>query len=400
MRISTAGFHRTSSDAFLKLQTSLAKTQNELATGSRIQSPADDPIGAVHLLELNRSLVESEQFSRNANAATARLNTEEQALADSGSILQRVRELVIQANSGVIDDTGRSAIAVELQNRVQQLMDVANRRDGKGEYLFSGYATTQQPFSRTGGAATYLGDQGTRLQQIGATQRVADGDSGFEVFFNVPQGNGTFVTDVTAANTGTGSIDTGTVINAAAFPPDTYTITFVAPDSYQISNSVPAVIVPAVAGNFTAGSAISFNGVQVNVSGAPAAGDTFTVTNSQKEDIFTSIDKVIAAISTGTGGPAQRAQFATKIATALEQLEQADNRVQTVRAGVGARLSMLDDAQATGETLAVELQSAISKLRDVDYAEAITRLNRESLGLQAAQQSYAKLAQLSLFNYL
>jgi flagellar hook-associated protein 3 FlgL len=400
MRISTAGFHRIPGDAILKLQSSLSKTQNELATGSRIQSPADDPIGAVHLLELNRSLAESEQFGRNADAAMARLSTEEQALADSGSILQRVRELVVQANSGAVENLGREAIAVELRNRVAELMDVANRRDGKSEYLFSGYATTQQPFVRSGGVATYLGDQGSRVQQVGTTQRVADGDSGFEVFFNVQQGNGTFVTDVAAANTGTGSIDTGRVINAALFTPETYTITFVAPDSYQITNSVPTTVVPAAPANFVAGSAISFNGVQVTVTGTPAIGDTFTVSTSQKEDIFTSIDKAITAISTGTGGAAQRAQFATKIATALEQLDRAEDNLQIVRAGVGARLSVLDDAQATRENLSVELESAISKLRDVDYAEAITRLNRESLGLQAAQQSYAKLAQLSLFNYL
>jgi flagellar hook-associated protein 3 FlgL len=48
----------------------------------------------------------------------------------------------------------------------------------------------------------------------------------------------------------------------------------------------------------------------------------------------------------------------------------------------------------------VELQRNLSELQDVDYAEAISRMNRQLLGLQAAQQSYAQVAQLSLFNYL
>jgi len=400
MRISTAAFHRVAGDAIGRQQSELAKTQNQIATQTRIQTPADDPIGAVHLLELNRSLAESDQFGKNTSAATARLSTEEQALADTGSLFQRVRELIVQANSSTIDSIGRAAIVAELQQRGQELLDVANRRDGNGEYLFSGYATSKQPFSRTGSAVTYAGDQGSRMQQVGTNQRVADSDSGFDVFLNVKQGNGTFVTAAPAANTGTGSINTGTVVSAGAWTPDTYTITFTAPDTYQITNSVPTVVVPAVAGNFTSGSAIGFNGVQVTVSGAPVAGDTFTVTASQKEDVFTSIDKMITALQRTSDAPAQRAQFSSSMATALSQLEQMDDHMTSVRAGIGARLSTLDDAESTRQNLTVELQTSISNLRDVDYAEAITRMNRQVLGLQAAQQSYAKLAQLSLFNYL
>lgn len=400
MRISTAAFNRVPSEAIIRQQSELAKTQNEIATQKRIQTPSDDPIGAVHLIELNRTLAESDQFGASIGAATARLSTEEQALTDAGSILQRARELIVEANSSTVDATGRSAIAVELQQRVQELLDVANRRDGNSEFLFSGYSTNTQPFARVAGSVTYAGNQGSRLQQIGPTQRVADSDSGFDVFVNVPQGNGTFVTSASAANTGTASIDTGRVLNAGAWVPDTYTITFVAPDSYQITNSAAAVVVAAAPGNYTSGNAISFNGVQVTVSGTPAATDTLTVTASQKEDIFTSLDKAIAAISSAADAPPQRAQFASSMATALLQLDQADNHLLNVRAGVGARLAMLDDAESTRQDSKVELQTAISNLQDVDYAEAITRMNRQFLGLQAAQQSYAKLAQLSLFNFL
>jgi flagellar hook-associated protein 3 FlgL len=71
-----------------------------------------------------------------------------------------------------------------------------------------------------------------------------------------------------------------------------------------------------------------------------------------------------------------------------------------VRADVGSRLSAIDSATSTREDEAVDLQSLLSDLRDVDYASAISKLNQEYTGLQAAQAAYTRIAQLSLFDYL
>jgi flagellar hook-associated protein 3 FlgL len=67
---------------------------------------------------------------------------------------------------------------------------------------------------------------------------------------------------------------------------------------------------------------------------------------------------------------------------------------------VGTRLQALDTAADFRETEAVDLQGLISDIRDVDYASAISKLNQQYTGLQAAQASYSKIAQLSLFDYL
>jgi flagellar hook-associated protein 3 FlgL len=71
-----------------------------------------------------------------------------------------------------------------------------------------------------------------------------------------------------------------------------------------------------------------------------------------------------------------------------------------VRAEVGARLASLDGTTQLHDQFSVELQTNLSNLQDVDYAEAISRMNRQLLGLQAAQQSYSQISQLSLFKYL
>jgi flagellar hook-associated protein 3 FlgL len=71
-----------------------------------------------------------------------------------------------------------------------------------------------------------------------------------------------------------------------------------------------------------------------------------------------------------------------------------------VRAEIGARLSALDAANGQRDDQKLQWSQALSSLQDVDYAEAVSRMSQQLAGLQAAQQSYAKVAQLSLFNYL
>src|SRR5262249_20067444 len=152
---------------------------------------------------------------------------------------------------------------------------IGNRTDGSGKYLFSGYADTTQPFAQNSGGVSYAGTQGVRQIQIGANQFVSAGDAGDTVFMNVPAGNGTFTTAAGAANTGTASIDAGSLTNSAAWVPDTYTISFSSPPQYQVTNSANTVV---ASGTYASGQSIAFNGAQVTLSGTPAAGDSFSAT--------------------------------------------------------------------------------------------------------------------------
>jgi flagellar hook-associated protein 3 FlgL len=400
MRISTMAFHNTAVESMLNQQSILSVTQNQLATGKRISTPADDPIGAVHVVELNRAIAESDQFTRNAGVAEDRLANEEQSVADAGVLLRRVRELVLQANNGVSDSTSLGSIATELKSRAQELMDIANRRDSNGEYLFAGFATTVQPFSSSGPIVNYAGDQGSRQLQTGPNQFVTDSHSGFAAFMNVQQGNGTFVATAGAANTGSGSLGSSAVLNSASWAaaqPNTYTITFTAPNTYQITDSASTVV---GGGAFTAGSAIAINGAQIAIDGIPATGDTFTLAPAQKESMFVTLENIVNAVQSATNAPQSQAQLVTQMFNALTQLDQDETHLLNIRAEIGARMSTLDDSQAARENDKIALQSALSDTQDLDYAEAISRMNRQLMGLQAAQSSYSQISHLSLFNYL
>jgi flagellar hook-associated protein 3 FlgL len=395
-RISSAGFHTTAIERILAQQTLLSKTQSQVASGKRNQSPADDPVAAAGIADLQRSTAGLEQYERNSVTLRNRLGMAEQALADVGNLLQRVRELAVQANSAALDSVARGAIASEVRARVQELQGMANQRDASGEYLFAGYSVNTRPFSRGASSVSYAGDQGVRYLQIAPDQRVADSFSGHDVFMNIPEDNGTFAT-AEGVHNGSGSIDNGRVFNQAAWVRDTYTITFVTPATWEVRNSASALV---ASGAYVPESAIAFNGAQVMISGAPAAGDTFVAAPAGKESLFDTLDELIVTLQTAGDSPTGRSSLNTGINAALAQIDQGLNRLVNQRAEVGARMSIVEAADSSREALSNELRSSLSELQDLDYAEAIGRMNQQLTGLQAAQQAYTRIAQLSLFDYL
>jgi flagellar hook-associated protein 3 FlgL len=308
-----------------------------------------------------------------------------------------VRELTVQGNNGSVDPASRRMLATEVRSRLKELVDIANRRDANSEFLFSGYATLTQPFAQTGTTIGYFGDQGTRALQIGPDQRIVDGHSGSAVFMAVTQGNGTFVTAATAGNAGSGVIAGGTLVDPAQWVPGDYTLRFTsATGDYEILEGATVV----ATGTYTADSTISFNGANLNMTGMPAQNDSFSIARSRSEDMFTTLDNLATALESLTLTPAERAHFNSQMATVLQQLDQAGDHLLSVRAEVGTRLSSIDSAQEALADRKVELETTTSQLRDLDYAEAISRMNQQLVGLQAAQASYSKISQLSLFDYL
>jgi flagellar hook-associated protein 3 FlgL len=228
---------------------------------------------------------------------------------------------------------------------------------------------------------------------------VADSDTGATAFVNIAAGNGTFTTAASAANTGSGIIDSGSVVDSAQWVPDNYSLTFTSPTTYQVTDTTTGATVVAN-GSYTSGTAIQFNGVEVTVTGTPAAGDTFQVAPSANQSMFATLTQLTTALNQPADTAASKAQLATSLANALTNIDQDVSHLSTVSASVGSRLNLLTAQSTTNTATATTLTTQQSNLQDVDYASAVSTLNEQMVGLQAAEQSYAAVAQLSLFKYL
>jgi flagellar hook-associated protein 3 FlgL len=394
MTISTLTFQTNALAQMEALETALTQTQTELSTGSKLPNAAADPGAMAQVNQLNTQLSASQQYVTNGNALTANLQLEQSALTNATNALQSARDLAIEGNNSAMSVQDRQDIATQLQQLEQTLLGTANSTDSTGNYLFGGTASGKQPFVQTGASVGYPGNNQVNQVQISADQSVSAGDAGDSVFVNIPAGNGTFTTAVGAANTGSGSIDPGSVVNPAAWVPDTYTISFSSPTAYQVTNSAGAVV---GAGTYTSGDAIDFAGVEVTISGAPASGDSFAVAPAGQASVFSTINNLISTLNSST---LSNAQITTQIGGAIQQIDNALGNFDGLQASVGGRLNAISTVATSSQSTQTQLQGTISNLSATDYAAATTQLSTEELALQAAQESYASIAKLSLFNYV
>ncbi|MBK8538286.1 MAG: hypothetical protein IPL59_26305 [Candidatus Competibacteraceae bacterium] len=95
-----------------------------------------------------------------------------------------------------------------------------------------------------------------------------------------------------------------------------------------------------------------------------------------------------------------RAMLNQSLDKVLTDIDQGMLHLNQIRGKAGSRMNSLDAQDAVNQTFDVQLQSLMGDIGAVNYAEAASQMNAELLGLQAAQQSFMKITNLSLFNYL
>ena len=304
MRISTSWAQQTAVNSILDQQSKLQQTQMQLSTGKKILMPSDDPAAAARSIDFNQGIKQTEQYQSNIRSARQRLDLESGVLQNATDILQRIKELGVQGLNATNSQSDRVIIATEMESLNENLVSLANTRNANGEYLFSGFKSTTQAFSKntvTGGYI-YAGDSSQRTLQIGENRQIADGDPGINIF--------------------------GTP-----------------------TNSLPAA------------------GFNVN--------------------IFEAIDRFAADMKSNTPNSAS-----------LSDISSALDKMLTAEASVGARLNVLDNQEGFNADFVLNTKTVLSATEDLDYAEAISKFNQQTVSLQAAQQAFTQVKKLSLFNYL
>lgn len=402
-RISLAQVFTQGLRGILNSQTQLYHTQNQISSGKRVLQPSDDPAAAAQILQLDQAQANVSQYKKNIAGATSGLEYEDTQLDAVGTLLTRVRELAIQAGDGSLTKTDRQAIAAELSARLDELAGLANTRNANGEYIFAGFQGQQQPFVQSGTSYTYVGDTGQRMAQISSNTYVPMGDSGQDLFVAVPSSR--LPTAAGAANTGNATIAMGRVVDQAAYQANfngPYSVaidTTATPPTYQI-DTVPATATPVATGNYVSGKAIQFNGAEIDIVGTPGNGDTFTVDGPSTQDVFTTVSKLVDGLKSLSDSTDDRQRIADLISESLDNIDSAQSNVSRVRAKIGARLNTLDSSGSLQDGIGLVNSKVLAQVRDLDYASAISQLTQENVVLTAAQQSFAKISSLSLFNYL
>ena len=556
-RISTIQAFNSGVNAMQRNYSTVTSTQQQISSGKRILTPADDPVASVRLLQLDQQQAVLGQYKDNLTAAKNSLTEEETLLNSSVNVLQRVRELTVQAGSGALSAEDRKAIAQELEQREQELLGLMNSRNSRGDYLFSGYLGKTQPFvSNPDGTYSYQGDSGQRSLQVAGSTNVPINDNGQRIFedvtnadriknsggvdnLNLPtpplpattipaissanqrvflapglvQDNNQFNdqttgfrsgepyslvfdsgksfriydasgVDVTAEASNGGQINplnneanqisfrgmrfqldvtlktgdsptnldalladtatpgspginthsftlqasqtdfsvarsstnaSGAVISAAGisnqaaldaqFPLSGLVVRFTSTTAYDVyAQPVTSSSVALTSGNLTGPypETVTLFGADFSVSGTSAVGDEFIVEPlfQEQRSILNTISRLRQALEAAPSTPDGNRTVRDEVGIALTNLDNGMAQILGVQTEIGARLNLVDSAETDNEDVSLITTAVQSELRDLDYAEALSRLSLETTVLEAAQQSYVKVASLSLFNFI
>lgn len=192
MRISTNTMFQSGINKITSLQSEQVKLQQQISTGRRIGTPSDDPVASAHALELSYAQGINAKFADTRKTAQLKLNTLESSLTSVTNLLTSAQSSLVGAGNATYTDQERAFIGSELNGSLEMLIGLANTKDASGNYLYSGYQTSTQPFSAststapngaiTTTSATYMGDSNQQSLQVESNRLMAVSVSGDSVF--------------------------------------------------------------------------------------------------------------------------------------------------------------------------------------------------------------------------
>ncbi|QID18373.1 flagellar hook-associated protein 3 [Nitrogeniibacter mangrovi] len=385
MRISTGMLYQTGVRTIQDQTTQMLHTQQQVATGRRIVAPSDDPIASARALEISQAQSLNSTFQTNQGSAKDSLNLLENKLYAVEDIITHTRTRAVEAGNGSYSDSEWGAIAIDIRASFDSLLGLANSQNGNGEYMFSGYQADVKPYVGNINGVSFQGDQGQRTLQVSPSRIMSVSNSGSEVFNDVKAPQGEFFAVPGNPNGGTGYV-------ASTQTTGTYTGTqyLVSWDgtNYNVTDRATGAAVTS-----QTGPTLSFGNVQLEMAGTPSVGDVFEVGPSA--DVFKMYTNLTRALENPSSNGVSGA-----ISQAITGMDQSLDQVLTVHASVGSRMLEVNTLEDVGSDLDVQYADTLSRLQDVDYAQAVSDLSLQQTYLQASQQSFLKITNLSLFNYL
>ncbi|BCO18130.1 flagellar hook-associated protein FlgL [Alteromonas sp. KC3] len=407
MRISTNQLYDQNMRSIMNNQGDLAKTQEQLATGKRIITPSDDPVGAAKVLRLTEEIDELSQFQRNNDLVTGSLEQQEAVLTNITDSINRARTLVVQAGNGILSDPDKRAIGAELEQIKLEVFNLMNTQDADGNYLYAGYQSGNQAFdynpAATGNAITFAGDPGVSFIQLSNSSKIQSTSNGYEVFENVLSRFKFSVTGSTVAD-----LESATVKQQGTFDTffdknydpvtaanNDYQITFLASGQAQLVNQGTGAVIDTV--DYQSGSPFSIKGMEFSASAT--TGDTidFSLNAPEKKSVAQSLHEIQVILMDST---INNSALQESIADALVGLDNGLEKISLERASIGSRLNIAESTYESNLDMEIAAKAARSSIQDIDYAEASTEFAKQETALSAALATFPQVTNLSLFNYI
>ena len=383
-------------------QSDVAKSRERIASGKSLVRPSDDTskLRSIEILKSQQRKIES--FDQTINFLTDRYKLEESVLGSASDILIRLKELAIQASNDALSITDRDIIGVEVESLRDELIAIANTRDVEGNFIFAGSKTENQPYvlDQDTGSVSYEGDNRRLFAAVSETRNIQSNTDGSEIFRGVDREKRTFELEG-IDSAGTFNFRVGkSVIEIEIESPLTEEGIARSVESAlarsEISSEVDVELVdgiPNLLVTLTGLESLALDGIEVTQGDASSNPLDVTETSSERVGIafFEMIGDFLTALKNDDRGD---------IARSVSELTSAQENMAISLGSIGAKLNNLERQGDINADYRFRLDQLLSGEEDLDYAKAVTQFNAEMVRLEATQASFAKVAQLSLFQFI
>ncbi|MDE1230508.1 flagellar hook-associated protein FlgL [Vibrio aestuarianus] len=394
-RISSFHNYQSVQNDIRRQESKVHHNQAQLASGKKLLSASDNPLATHYIQNVGQQEEQLRQYLDSIVLVRNRLEHQEVIIANTESFADQAKRTVMEMINGSLSPEDREAMARELQEVSNNVLNLANVQDESGNYIFGGTKPKNQPFFRdNAGNVTYAGDDYQRKMKISNSLEVPFNNPGSKVFMEIDNPFGDYEPDYQLKEGSELLLERATNLN----PDDqsSYKVTFVdMPNGkygYQLEQDGSVVS----ADEFDPQKGIQYQDITIHVKGQISKGDVVSLEPRSTYSLFDSYKEAIALSQSSVSDASSTA----KLHQITEEFHAAFIHLNKVRTDIGARLSTLDIQEEQHEDFRISLARSKSNFEDLDYAEAVIEFNENSRALQASQQAFGKTKDLTLFNYI
>lgn len=409
MVTSTSFFQNLSTQSLSRLSAQIADLQSQVSSGKKDPRPSADLSGALHLSAARDQQGALNRYASNLNSIQSRLANTDDTLQEATNVMRRIGELALLGLSDTTSADQKEIIATEVKVLRQGFVDLANSRDDTGRALFGGFSTRHDPFIETSEGVVFQGDAGVLELKVSETLSLQSGLNGLDVFRAASSESPFEVVDNLVS-----ALDGGASASGSATSSDSLELNLSSDrDAQEWSlvltgpNGSSEISFVAAQGALTEAvhainAATGITGVSASHDPAAgsirlsAAGD-ITVSDVRRGDGAAGI---LIETRDAQGETSQLTSEGGTKTGLLERLRAAEDHLVDQRAKAGALAAEADRQVELVTERQTNLEVSISGLEDLDLAEALTRLQHLLLTRDASQQTYVKITERSLFDFI
>jgi len=375
----------------------MAKLQEQVSTGSRINQISDDPAAAYRVLGLNTNVKSLENYINNLSEVISILELSSVIIEDITSNFTETQIRLTQISSGIYDEAARKRTAEGINDILEQTVSLANTKH-MDQYLFGGTNTGSAPYTveRTNGkitGVTYQGSFENRDIEVAPGLESSAFYIGDNIFRSNNRSDPIFIGDTGAkAGTGTSSIHGAVWLEITEPVAGTYRLSIDDDPTSYVDVTVPPGDANTMVTHAETGEVLYVDTTAIASTGV----DLVSVPGTY--DIFNTLIIIRDVLENEKG--LSDAQVREQLNHLPSLFEETDKLLVQSEVSIGSKIGFLDNLKNNLKDIKYNTEDEATRLQEADIAQIAIDLSRREVLYQMSLSVAAKLMSMSLLDFI